>query len=201
MRTFAADLDALASQSNAQRLGNSVRRLVDSSDTMVQLSKDVITAAGVLKPMQPVFGGLVTGLFPKAALVSAATVGPAFEYARKKDVLAVMQTVQPAFKARVDSLVPSTEVLAEYVMALKTEYLPDASALRDQLAGAERYQFDQRVIDLLPEFDAVAGQAASISIALRLLDAAYAEVLVGLRGAPMPNDALRTLSRQVNADR
>lgn len=181
MREFTADLRNLAGMSSTQSARLRMQQLADTGDGMRQTGRDLIAAASILKPIQPIFSGLVSGLAPQVSLVSAAVAVPMLEYARRSDLRKVMQTGQLAFKARIDSLVPTSGVLAEYVMALKSEYLPDASALRDQLTGGDRMRFDQSVIDLLTEFDAVAAQAASLAGTLKLVERAYADTLQGLR--------------------
>lgn len=181
MREFTADLRNLAGATGTQSTRLRMRQLLDSGDGAMKTSREVIAAASMLKPIQPIFSGLVGGLFPQVGLVSVALAGPMLEYAKRSDLRTVMRAGQPAFSARVDSLVPTSEVLAEYVTALKSEYLPDASALRDQLTGGDRMRFDQNVIDLLAEFDAVARQAASLTGVLKMVERSYAEALQGFR--------------------
>lgn len=181
MREFTADLRNLAGMAGTQSARLRMRQLLDSGEGAVQTGRDLIAVAGVLKPIQPIFSGLVGGLFPQVGLVSVAVAGPMLDYAKRSDLRNVMRTGQPAFNRRIESLVPTGDVLADYVMALKSEYLPDASTLRDQLSGGDRMRFDQAVIDLLAEFDAVSRQAASLSGVLRMVERSYAETLQGLR--------------------
>lgn len=181
MRAFATDLRSLAGATSTQSTQLHMRQLLDGGESVAQKGRDVLAAASVLKPIQPIFSGLVGGLFPQVGLVSVALAGPMLEYAKRSDLRTVMRAGQPAFNARAQSLAPGGEVLAEYVMALKSEYLPDASALRDQLSGGDRMRFDQNVIDLLAEFDALSRQAASLSGALKMVERAYAETMQGLR--------------------
>lgn len=181
MREFAADLRNLAGATGTQSTRLRMRQLLDTGDGAMQTGREVLAAASMLKPIQPIFSGLVGGLFPQVGLVSVALAGPVLDYAKRSDLRTVMRTGQPVFSARIDSLVPTSEVLAEYVMALKSEYLPDASALRDQLSGGDRIRFDQNVIDLLAEFDAVARQAASLTGVLKMAERSYVETLQGLR--------------------
>lgn len=181
MREFTADLRNLAGMGGTQSARLRMRQLLDTGESAAQTGRNIIAVAGVLKPIQPIFAGLVGGMFPQVGLVSVAVAGPMLDYAKRSDLRNVMRAGQLAFNQRIDSLTPTGDVLAEYVMALKSEYLPDASALRDQLSGGDRIRFDQGAIDLLAEFDAVARQAASLAGLLKMIERNYAETLQGLR--------------------
>jgi hypothetical protein len=206
VRDFVSDLRALASKGHADRLSDSSKKLFDGADVAVSAAKEVAATVAVLQPSQPIFGTLLAKIVPQAVLPQAALVSmgaafamPALERNKRGDLAVLMRRSQPVVKARLDSLAPSNEGLAEYVLALKTEYLPDAAQLREQLQLGDRYRFDQSMLDALAEFDTVAAQMSSLTHTAKLFMAAYEDAAVALEGKGVSGDALRKLMVDVKA--
>jgi len=201
LREYVADLKALSGMTPTERVNLASRQLFDGSDKASTAAKEVAATVAVLEPRQGTFAELVNRLFPNASLVGAAMAKPVFERARSRDLLAVMRAGRPLVQSRVDALVPTNEVLAEYVMTLKSEYLPDAAQLRDQLTGGDRHRFDQAFLDLLAEFDAVAALVASLSDSLRKFTVAYDDVLRSVGGMSVSGESLRLFIQDARAPR
>ena len=196
VREFVSDLKALSGLTPVERINFASRKLFDGADSATSIAKEVVKTVAVLEPRQPGITELMNKLFPNASIVGAAMAQPVLERARSKDLRDVMRAGRPLVRARLEALLPSNEVLAEYVMGLKTEYLPDAATLRDQLAGGDRHRFDQTALDLLSEFDAAAMQVASLSTGMKLFNVAYDDAALALDGMAVSGDSLRQLLKE-----
>ncbi|MFM9885242.1 MAG: hypothetical protein ACKVQT_19635 [Burkholderiales bacterium] len=199
VREFVSDLKALSGLTPVERINVASRKLFDGADTATNVAKEVAKTVAVLEPRQPGITDLMNKLFPNASIVGAAMAQPVLERARSKDLRDVMRAGRPLVRAKLEALLPSNEVLAEYVMGLKTEYLPDAATLRDQLSGGDRHRFDQAALDLLAEFDATATQVASLSKGIKLFNVAYDDAALALDGMAVSGDSLRQLLRESRA--
>ncbi len=199
VREFVSDLKALSGLTPVERINVASRKLFDGADTATNVAKEVVKTVAVLEPRQLGITDLMNKLFPNASIVGAAMAQPVLERARSKDLRDVMRAGRPLVRAKLEALLPSNEVLAEYVMGLKTEYLPDAATLRDQLTGGDRHRFDQTALDLLAEFDSAAAQVASLNKAIKLFNVAYDDAALALDGMAVSGDSLRQLLRESRA--
>ena len=163
----------------------------------MQSAKDALAILPALKPSAPGVVDMVSRLFPNAALVGSVLSEPMLENSRRGDMLALMQAAAPLIYDKLHGLLPGNQVLAEYTLALKTEYVGDATVLRNGFSGADRYRFDQTMLDLLQEFDAVSADADSLSKLMELLSDAYEEAAAELRQPKVAGGSLRELLLQL----
>lgn len=194
---FTEDLHAVAARVGTEQINLSARRLFSGSDAALQTARDLLATVPALRPSSPGLGDMVARLFPTVAAVGGVLTGPVLESSRRGDMLTLMQGASPLVRERLGSLLPGNEVLAEYTLALKTEYLGDASELRDRFSGADRYRFDQTMLDLLQEFDAAAADSASLSKLMQLMISAYEETVGELTAPQAAGASLRELLTQL----
>lgn len=194
---FIEGLHDVAERAGSEQISLSARRLLGGSDAALQTAKELLATLPALQPNAPGLGDMVAHLFPTAAFVGSVLTEPVLESSRRGDMLAMMQNAAPIIGDKLRSLVPGNAVMAEYTRALKTEYVEDATVLRNGFAGADRYRFDQSMLDLLQQFDATAADADALTPLMELLIAAYDEAVAGLKQPQASNSSLRELLLQL----
>ncbi len=194
---FIEGLHEVAERQGDEQIRRSALKLFGGSDTALQTAKDLLATLPALQPNAPGLGDMVSRLFPTAALVGGMLAEPVQERARRGDMLALMQSAAPLIRDKLRTLLPGNQVMAEYTLALKTEYVGDATLLRDGFSGAERYRFDQIMLDLLQEFDATSADAAALTKLMELLISAYEEAAAELKQPQSGGSSLHELLLQL----
>jgi len=194
---FIEGLHDVAKRQGSEQISHSARKLFGGSDAALQTAKDLLATLPALQPNAPGLIDMASRLFPAAAVVGSALTEPVLESSRRGDMLALMQTAAPLVRDKLRGLLPGNQVMAEYTRALKTEYVDDATPLRKAFSGADRYRFDQTMLDLLQEFDAVSADADSLTALMELLIAAYEEAAAELKQPQVSSSALRELTLQL----
>jgi len=197
---FIQGLHDVAKREGGEQASLSARKLLGGSEAALQSAKEWLATLPALQPNAPGLGDIVARLFPTVAMIGTVLTEPVLESSRRGDMLALMQNAAPIIRDRLRSLLPGNGVMAEYTRALKTEYVEDATVLRDGFAGADRYRFDQSMLDLLQEFDATAAAADALTPLMELLIASYDEAAVGLNEPQVNHSSLRELLLQLRKE-
>lgn len=194
---FIEGLREVADRQGSEQISLSARKLFGGSDAALQTTKELLATLPALQPNAPGLVEMVSRLFPSAAIVGSALTEPVLESSRRGDMLALMQAAAPVIREKLRGLLPGNEVMAEYTLALKTEYVGDATVLRNGFSGADRYRFDQTMLDLLQEFDAASAESNLLTKLMELLIAAYEEAAADLKQPQVSSSSLRELLLQL----
>ncbi len=194
---FIEGLHDVAERAGDEQIRRSALKLFGGSDTALQTAKDLLATLPAMQPNAPGLGDMVSRLFPTAALVGGMLTEPVQEHYRRGDMLALMHGAAPLIREKLQSLLPGNQVMAEYTLALKTEYVEDATLLRNGFSGADRYRFDQTMLELLQEFDTTSAEANSLTKLMELLIAAYEEAAAELKQPRAGSSSLHDLLLQL----